>query len=86
MLLRFPKEMSHSGILALGLAKEGLHQLGQFLDATHRADRQPLHLVLGLYQPFRNAALHMRPDLLIGVQVRRIWRQVEERDTVKSGV
>ncbi|MEX3968603.1 hypothetical protein AB4Y42_41775 [Paraburkholderia sp. EG286B] len=35
----FPKYVSHSGILALGLAKEGFHQFWQFLDATQRAKR-----------------------------------------------
>lgn len=65
---RFPKEMSHSRVLAFGLAKEGFHQCGQLLDSAQSADGQPFHLVLGLYEAFGDAALHVRPDLLVGLR------------------
>ncbi len=42
--------MSHSGILALGLLKEGFHQCGQFLYAAQSAEGQPFHFVLGLHE------------------------------------
>ena len=40
--------MSYRGMSALGMVKEGFHQIVQFLDAVQRAECQTLHLVHGL--------------------------------------
>ena len=70
--------MSHSGILALGLLKEGFHQCGQFLYAAQSAEGQPFHFVLGLHELPGNLAFDVSPDLLVRIQLRRIRRQVKE--------
>ena len=57
--------MSYIDILALGLAKEGFHQFGQFLGAAQRTECQPLHFVLGLHELPRDLPFDMRPDLLL---------------------
>lgn len=62
-------------MLTLGLAKEGLHKRRQLLDAVQRTDRQSLHFVFGLNEAFGDAALHVRPNLLVRIQVRRARRQ-----------
>ena len=77
--------MSHSRILALGLAEEGFHQFGQFLDSAQRAECQPLHFVLGLHQLPGYPALDVRPNLLVGVQLRRVRRQVEQLELAVLG-
>jgi len=70
--------MSESSVLTLGLAKEGFHELGQFLDSAQSAEGQFLHRIQVLHQLPRNSPLHMSPDLLIGIQLRGIRRQVEQ--------
>ncbi|SFW91528.1 hypothetical protein SAMN03159408_07226, partial [Burkholderia sp. NFPP32] len=42
--------MSHGGVLTFGLAKEGLHQCRQLLDAAQSTDGQSLHVVFGLHE------------------------------------
>lgn len=69
----------HRGISALGVVKEGFHQFGQFLDAAQCAGGcQTLHLVDGLDELSRDLSFDVRPDLLVGVELRRVWRQGEE--------
>lgn len=70
--------MSYRGVSAFGLAKEGFHEFGQFLDPAQRAERQPLHFLLGLDELPRDLAFNVCPNLLVGVQLRRIGRQGEE--------
>ena len=80
-LLIFSKEKSHSYILTFGLSKEGFHQLRKFLNSAQCAEGELFHLVLGLDQLPRDSALDMSPDLLVGVQMRRVRRQVEQLET-----
>ena len=77
--------MSDSGILTLGLAKEGFHQFGQFLDSAQRAEGQPLHFVLGLHQLPGNTAFDVGPDLFVRVQMWRVRRQVEQLELAVLG-
>ena len=67
--------MSDSGILALRPAKEGLHQIGQFLDPVQSAERQPLHFILSLLELRGNLAFGVGPDLLIRIQMGRVRRR-----------
>ena len=76
-MLAFSSELSDSGILALGLGKEGFHQGGQFLDPAQSADCRQPHLDFGLHQLTRDLAFDMRPDLFIWIQLRRVRRQIE---------
>ena len=78
--------MSHSGILALGLAKEGFHQFWQFLDSAQGAECQPLHLVLGLDALPGHLPFDVTPDLFVGVQMRRVRRQVEQFEPARLGL
>ncbi len=70
--------MSHSRVLAFELAKEGFHQRGQLLDSAQSADGRPFHFAFGLHEAFGDAALHVRPNLFVGVQVRPVRRQIEQ--------
>ena len=65
--------------------KNGFHQLGQFLDTAQRAESQSLHLVLGLTELPRDLPFDVRPDLLVGIQLRRVRRQREELELAVLG-
>lgn len=77
--------MSHSRILALGLAKERLHQLRQFLDAAQCTESQALHFILRLNQLSRNPAFDVRPNLLVGNEFGRVRWQVEQLEQAILG-
>lgn len=48
------------------------------MDTAQCAQRQALHLVLRLHQLAGHAPLDMRPDLLVGIEVGRVRRQVKK--------
>ena len=70
--------MSYKRALTLWLEKERFDEVRQSLNPAQRTERQPLHFVLVLHEALRDLALHMRPDMFVGIELRRVRRQVEE--------
>ncbi len=65
-------------VQTLIMAKERLDQFGQFLDAARGAQRQRLHVVLGLDKLAADTSLDMCSDLLIRIELGRVQRQEEQ--------
>ncbi len=71
-LLTLSKVTSDKRVLALGLIEERFDEARQSLNPAQRSERQPLHFVLVLHEALRDLALHMRPDLFVGIELRRV--------------
>ena len=74
----FRKELSHPMVQTLVMPKGRSDQLLQLLDAAQGTQSQAFHHAFGFDKLASDVVLDMRPDLLVGVELRRTRRQEEQ--------